>query len=211
MWDRWLPVARDVAEVVIALAAVLTLILVFHDSRTTHDALDAAAEAFRAQTSPLVRFSDYHVLGAMGNECEPPIVGLRLFVRNRSAVSVSLSAAHVKVFLGSKPIPIEPGEIERRRTGETILGPGEEGSIATFGNKDFAEAYARWPKSWAEPLMRLQISVPVRPVALPNRRYKYDSEIVLLQHCEPGLNNGWAANSETFGEVASVETPPAPQ
>src|SRR5438445_2774199 len=94
-------VVQVIAEVVIAVAAVIGIGLNLYQNRQTAELIMAARESFLAQSFPVIKFARYQWFSVEpGPSCDNPAIGINVYYQNMSGVPVAVEKSDLKLAMG---------------------------------------------------------------------------------------------------------------
>ena len=167
------------ASLVVAACAVLVLGAAVYQNQQIAGVLGKAADAFRAQTYPVVRFHRYQWNPPPGGaSCENPALGVNVSVRNVSRVPVYLEKFELAVLTGEREIE-SAGERDGGGTG--ILAPGQN-RARSFEHDEFPGLYKGLKGPEKPPYLRFKISVRYRSL-VTDERSCYEAAVQVLDDC----------------------------
>jgi hypothetical protein len=194
-----LQVVHVIADVIIAIGAVVGIGLSLIQYRETAELVTAARESFLAQSFPVVKFSRYQWISNMAEPtCDNPAHGINVYYKNMSGVPIAIEKADLKLAMGDRPILAGPAEVSVKIPGEAILAPGTESAVGYSGG-EFSSIYKRLLGPDSYPHLNLQLSLVYRSLS-SGRKYKYMGSVVILDDCRFSKQQ-WYTNS---GESANA-------
>jgi len=195
-----LQVLQVIAEVIIAIAAVVGIGLSLRQSKQTTELVIAARESFLAQSFPVIKFSRYQWFSKPpGATCDNPAFGINVYYQNMSGVPVAIEKSDLKIAMGGRPILAGPAEVTLDMQGDSILPPGAESAVGGVGD-EFSSVYKRLLGAESTPHLNLQLTLIYRSLA-SGAKYAYTGSVVIFDDCRVPKQKFFQVGSESIKPI----------